>query len=211
MILVGQYDSPFVRRIAVALHWYGVKFERNTMSVFGDAERMREINPLGRIPSLILDGGETLIDSWAIQDWLDESAPVERRLTPPAGAERRNVLRLTALAAGAVDKAGAMVYEKTIRPPEKRYAPWLERCQLQLATALDALETACGDGWLAGPRLSQADVMLGAMTWYVSARAPEAKIAARCPRIMRHYNRVLMLPEFQMTAPAGDEAMPAQL
>jgi len=57
MILVGQYDSPFVRRVAVTLHHYGLPFSRNTLSVFGDAKDMQKINPLIRIPSLILDSG----------------------------------------------------------------------------------------------------------------------------------------------------------
>ena len=89
MILVGQYDSPFVRRIAVALHIYGIAFTRNTLSVFGDAEAMRRINPLGRIPSLILDDGEVLIDSWAIHDYLDEIVGPARSLTPASGPMRR--------------------------------------------------------------------------------------------------------------------------
>lgn len=210
MILVGQYDSPFVRRIAFALHWYGMPFERNTMSVFGDADRMREINPLGRIPSLILDGRETLIDSWAIHDYLDEMAPLGRGLTPTSGPERRRILHLTAVAAGAVDKAGAIVYERTVRPPETRHEPWLDRCAVQLRTAMTYLETACGGGWLTGT-LSQADAMLGAMTWYVSERVPETQLAARYPAIMRHYDRMMALDEFRKTAPSASEAMPSQL
>lgn len=211
MILVGQYDSPFVRRIAFALHWYGLPFDRNTMSVFGDAGRMRAINPLGRIPSLILDSGETLVDSWAIHDYLDEIASPDRRLTPRDGADRRRVLHLTAVAAGSVDKAGAIVYEKTIRPLEKQHAPWIERCGVQLQTALTYLENACGGGFLSGEALTQADVMLGALVWYVTARVPEASLAAQCPRLMRHYDMMLALPEFRKTQPAQDEAMPSQL
>lgn len=211
MILTGQYDSPFVRRIAVALHWYGMPFKRNTMSVFGDADRMRAINPLGRIPSLILDGGETLIDSWAIHDHLDEIAAPDRRLTPDRGAERRRVLHLTAIAAGAVDKAGAIVYEKTLRPLEKQHAPWIERCMTQLQTALAYLDAAANGDWLAQSRISQADIMLGALTWYVTERVPEAGMQARYPAIMRHYERMQTLKPFQITAPAQNEAMPKPL
>jgi glutathione S-transferase len=54
MILVGQYDSPFVRRVAVTLHHYHMPFERNTLSVFSNAKKMQKINPLIRIPSLEL-------------------------------------------------------------------------------------------------------------------------------------------------------------
>ena len=63
MILVGQYDSPYTRRVAVSLHLLGFDFEHDTRSVFADFDSMRTTNPLGRIPSLILDDGTTLIDS----------------------------------------------------------------------------------------------------------------------------------------------------
>src|SRR5260370_35010492 len=89
MILVGQYDSPFVRRVAVTLHLYGMPFTRNTLSVFSDAGEMARINPLVRIPSLVLDSGETLIDSAAILDTPDEMAGPGPALTPPSRAARR--------------------------------------------------------------------------------------------------------------------------
>ena len=82
MILVGQYDSPFVRRVAVSLRVLGFDYEHDTRSVFGDFEAMRQVNPLGRIPSLVLDGGEVLIDSAAILDWLDETVGPDRALLP---------------------------------------------------------------------------------------------------------------------------------
>src|SRR5207248_9318726 len=66
MILVGQYDSPFVRRVAVSLRLLGFAYEHDTRSVFGDFDSMRRTNPLGRIPSLVLEDGEVLIDSVAI-------------------------------------------------------------------------------------------------------------------------------------------------
>ena len=62
MILVGQYDSPFVRRVAISLAVLDYTYQRDTRSVFADFDTMRQVNPLGRIPSLMLDGGEMLID-----------------------------------------------------------------------------------------------------------------------------------------------------
>ena len=82
MILVGQYDSPYVRRVAISLKLAGLQFTRDTRSVFADADEMRRINPLGRIPSLVLDDGEVLIDSGAILDYLDEMLGSERALLP---------------------------------------------------------------------------------------------------------------------------------
>ena len=88
MTLVGQYDSPFVRRVAVTLHHYGLPFRRNPISVFGDADKMAQINPVVRIPSLILEDGGVLIDSGAIIDYLDGLVGPERSLTPASDAER---------------------------------------------------------------------------------------------------------------------------
>jgi glutathione S-transferase len=104
MILIGQYDSPYVRRVAVSLRTLGFDYEHDRRSVFADFDAMRQINPLGRIPSLVLDGGEVLVDSAAILDWLDQSVGHARALLPSAGAERRRALRLIALATGAIDK-----------------------------------------------------------------------------------------------------------
>ena len=66
MILIGQYDSPFVRRVAVALRLYRLGYEHRPWSTFGDAERLAAINPLRRVPVLLLDDGEALIESGAI-------------------------------------------------------------------------------------------------------------------------------------------------
>jgi glutathione S-transferase len=89
MILVGQYDSPYVRRVAISLRVLGFPYEHDTRSVFADFDSMRQTNPLGRIPSLVLPSGETLIDSAAILDWLDETVGPARALIPPMGSDRR--------------------------------------------------------------------------------------------------------------------------
>jgi len=104
MILVGQYDSPFVRRVAITLNLYGMKFERNAISVFGDAKKMAQINPVVRIPSLILESGEVMIDSGAIIDYLDELVGPQKALMPRSGDERRRVLQIVTMAAGAIEK-----------------------------------------------------------------------------------------------------------
>jgi glutathione S-transferase len=210
MILVGQYDSPFVRRVAIALHILQLPFTRNRISVFGDAEAMRAINPLGRIPSLVLDDGEVLIDSAAILDHLDEQAGPTRALLPTRGAPRRAALRIIAIAAGAVDKAGAIVYDRAMRPPEKQHAPWQERCATQLASALAALEAAVPSGWWGGDHPGHADIMVACMLRYLPLRLPEALVAGHHPRLARHAAACEALPAFRATQPADDEIMPAR-
>src|SRR5262249_57687851 len=128
MILVGQYDSPLVRRVAVSLRVLGFSYEHDTRSVFADFDAMRKINPLGRIPALVLDGGETLIDSTAILDWLDQEVGPARALVPASGAARRRALRLVALGTGAVDKVGAAAYERLIRPADYPWPEWIAPC-----------------------------------------------------------------------------------
>jgi glutathione S-transferase len=100
----------------------------DTRSVFADFDTMRRINPLGRIPSLVLDH-----DSATILDWLDQSVGPERALVPATGPERRRALRRIALATGAIEKAGAAVYEQ---PSTYRWPDWIERCRTQAAGAL---------------------------------------------------------------------------
>src|ERR1700761_6209737 len=141
MILVGQYDSPFVRRVAVSLQVLGLPYKHDTRSVFGDFDSMRRTNPLGRIPSLVLDSGETLIDSAAILDHLDETVGPSRALLPPSGAARREALRRIALASGAIEKiGGGYNYETMIRPAQYRWPDWIQRCSTQGLGALSALE-----------------------------------------------------------------------
>ena len=124
MILIGQYDSPFVRRVAVTLHCYEVPFERRVLSVFTDFDAMLTINPLGKVPVLQLDDGERLFDSRAILDYLDSLVAPDRRLTPPGGKALRAWLRICATrpgktrpcdrrTGGAPDRLGAFMARKT--------------------------------------------------------------------------------------------------
>jgi len=215
MILVGQYDSPFVRRVAISLHLLELPFTRNPISVFADADEMRAINPLGRIPSLVLDDGEVVVDSAAILDHLDEQVGPARALIPASGAARRHALRLIAIASGAIDKAGAIVYERTLRPPEKQHAPWQERCRVQLASALAALEAAVphghGEPWIGGAHPGQADITVGCTLGYLLLRLPEALIAGEMPALERLAAACEELEAFRETRPAPDEAMPPAL
>ncbi len=210
MILLGQYDSPPTRRVAVSMHLLGIVFERDRSSVFADADAVRRLNPLGRIPALVLDDGEVLIDSGAILDHLDERVGPERALLPPHGAERRRALKLMSLATGTLDKVGAIVYERTLRPRDKVFEPWLERCRAQAEGGLAALEAATGDGWyLGGASPRQPDITVACVLAYLPLRAPELFPADRYPRLERLLATAEALPAFRQAKPAVDEVMPA--
>src|SRR6201985_2747810 len=120
MFLIGQYDSPFVRRVAIAMRLYGIAYEQKPWSTFGDGETIAPYNPLRRVPTLVLDKGEALIESTAILAYLDEIARDQDKLAgeamlPSHGAERRRQLRLCALATGLGDKAVSLLYERVLR------------------------------------------------------------------------------------------------
>ncbi|WP_266030588.1 glutathione S-transferase family protein [Brucella intermedia] len=138
MILIGQYDSPFVRRVAIAMRLYGLPFEHKPWSTFGDRDRLAEFNPLSRVPTLVLDDGEVAIESAAILDYLDEIANGKHPLIAPRGAERRQALKICALSTGLADKAVSLLYEGLLRSEKSNV--WVERCETQIARVLDVLE-----------------------------------------------------------------------
>jgi glutathione S-transferase len=198
MMLVGQYDSPYVRRVAVSLAALGLPFERDTRSVFGDFDAMRQTNPLGRIPSLILDNGETLIDSAAILDHIDELVGPARALIPTRGAARRDALQRIALACGVIDKiGGGRNYELMIRPSQYRWPAWLDRVTNQGIGALEALNALT---WASDGPLDQAQITAGCAVDYVAVTAPDLLPHGRYPTLDALLARLRLRPEFMATA-----------
>ncbi len=158
MILIGQYDSSFVRRVALALRIYGLPFEHRPWSVFGDGERIRELNPLMRVPTMVLDDGFVLVDSVTILDHIDGLVPESRRLWPQ-GEKRRHAMKVAALATGLADKAVSLFYE--MRLHEYGSEIWSKRCASQIGSTLAALEDICAaktGEFLFEGRITHADV-----------------------------------------------------
>src|ERR1039457_4879537 len=112
-----MFDSPFVRRVAVSMNLLGMPFEHRNWSVGRDFELIRQFNPLGRVPTLVQPDGEALIESAAILDYLDDCAGPERALLPSTVKDRREALRLMAIAIGAAEKGVSQLYETVFRPP----------------------------------------------------------------------------------------------
>src|SRR5260370_20168931 len=160
MILIGQYDSPFVRRVAIALRLYGLPFEHRPWSTFGEADKIAPFNPLRRVPTLVLDGGETLIESTAITDYLDELVGPEKAMIANSGPERRRGLKICALATGLADKAVSLVYERVLRKDQLKV--WVERCEAQIGVVLGLVgagRAAMSSPAGLGPRVRHTDTM----------------------------------------------------
>lgn len=199
MILIGLFDSPFVRRVAVSMKLLDLPFEHRAWSVGKDQVDIRRYNPLGRVPTLVLDNGETLVESGSILDYLDETVGAERALLPAKGAQRRLALKLMSIATGAADKGVAQLYEGIFRPAEKRHEPYVQRCHSQMNDALLELDryasTLDGKTWLLADRMTQADITVAcAFTFLHEALNLDP---ARYPALMRQVARCEALPEFR--------------
>lgn len=198
MFLIGQYDSPFVRRVAIALRLYGLAFEHKPWSTFGDADQIAPYNPLRRVPTLVLDDGEALIESTVILDYLDELIGSEKAMLPRSGAERRKHLRICALATGLGDKAVSLLYERVLR--KEQLALWVQRCEAQIADVLQVLEAervkVTTPYWL-GTRIGHADVAVACVVRFTREAHPLLFDAARYPALSAHAERCEALPPFR--------------
>ena len=201
MILIGQYDSPFVRRVAIALRLYGLPFEHRPWSVFGDAEKIRIHNPLTRVPTLVLDNGEVLLESHAMLDYLDTLAPIGQRLFPAHGVERYRALRIAALACGAAEKAVALFYE--LRLHQQVSQIWAERCRSQVEAALSLLENERsgkpGDFWF-GRQIGHADIAVAVALRFIGEAHPGLFDPAGFPAMASHAARLEAMPVFGQTS-----------
>lgn len=200
MILIGMFDSPFVRRVAVSMNLLGMPFEHRNWSVGKDFELIRQFNPLGRVPALVQPDGDTLVESAAILDFLDEMAGPEYALLPRSGEPRREALRIIAIAVGGAEKGVLQVYESAFRPPEKRYRPWVERCHTQTHAALAELDRLCqvrGGEWLIGNRISQADITATCAYSFLSEALAINRDTVMYPALSAVAERCELMPEFR--------------
>jgi glutathione S-transferase len=201
MILVGMSDSPYVRRVAISARLMGIAFEHQQVSVFRHYDRFRAINPVVKAPSLVCDDGVVLMDSTLIVDYLEGLVPAQRRLMPAGGDARREALRLVGLAMAACEKCVQVLYENTLRPEEKRHAPWIERVTRQANAAFAALEPAAAAArpWLQGDRFGAADVAV-ACAWRFGQFATSREVpVADFPQLAAYSARAERLPEFVAT------------
>jgi glutathione S-transferase len=135
--------SPYVRKVCVAAHELGLsdRIEQTsiTLSPVSPHEGVRASNPIGKIPTLVLDDGTALYDSPVICEYLDGLAG-GNRIFPAAGPARWTALRRQSIGDGIMDAAVLTRYEDTVRPKELRWQNWVDGQLLKIRTALDVLE-----------------------------------------------------------------------
>jgi glutathione S-transferase len=203
MLLIGMFDSPYVRRVAISMQRLGLPFEHCNWSVGTDFDRIRQYSALGRVPVLVMDDGVALADSSAILDALDDLVGPTRALLPPTGPSRREALRLIYLAIGAQEKGRDQLYERMVRPPEKVHEPWVARCREQMHGALGQVELTCrqrGAGcWLVDDRFTQADLSVVCLCTLLEDSLGIFAGEHPYPALQALVDRCEALPEFKAT------------
>ena len=202
MKLIGSLASPYVRKVRIVMAEKKLDFQFVLEDVW-NSDAILQNNPLGKVPCLIMEGGEAVFDSRVIVEYLDTLSPVGK-LIPGTGRERAEVRTWEALADGVLDALIAIRLENTWagRTAEQRSAAWCERQMRKVHESLKAMNAALGDkAWCCGTHYSLADIALGCVTGYLDFRFPQIDWRAAHPSLARHHLKLLTRPSFTDTAP----------
>jgi glutathione S-transferase len=189
----------------------GIPYEHLAYTAWSQLAEVREVNPVGRVPALVLDSGDSLFDSTAILDYLDQQVGPQRALVPPSGAHRQRVLQITACALGVLEKVVAALYERTMHPPEKVHEPWVAHSESQAHSGLRWLDAIVPSPWLAGKAMTQADITT-IVTYEFTRIVNEPLLAdGRYPTLDSLAATLAEHPAFVATRPTGevDQANPS--
>ncbi len=199
MLLIGRDLSPFVRRTATVIEVLGLDYKRCKLATADAPEEVAKFNPLARVPALVLRDNEVLFDSAAIIDYLLEVGDTEHRLLPSNGQPRRDVLRISAMATGVMEKGVAAAYEMHQRPTHLVYEPWLLRIKQQIRDGLTYLEEAiAGKIWFSGQELRLDDLNAVVAFDYIAMVHPDV-ISPDLQGLVALSGRANALPAFRNT------------
>ncbi|NJL87117.1 MAG: glutathione S-transferase [Leptolyngbyaceae cyanobacterium SM1_1_3] len=200
MKLIGMLDSPYVRRVAIALKLLDIPFEHQSLSVFRNFEEFSQINPLVKAPTLVCDDGTVLMESTLILQYIEAIAD-ENSLMPVEISRCLQDLKISALALIACEKTVQIYYERTLRPAEKQHQPWLERIKQQLLAAYDSLEPLAPErsSRLMSQQPMQADITLGVAWRFTQYLLPEASPAQHYPALAEFSAQAEQHPAFVST------------
>lgn len=202
MKLIGRNLSPYARRVAIWCALQGRQIEREMLAA-GDpalAETIAAYHPGVRVPALVLDDGEVLIETYCICDWLDETG--SPRLVPASGEARRKVMQRIAIAHATTEKIVAMVYEKVRRPEEYHWPQMLERITMQVRGGFGAMEAFTPEtGFLGGDTPDGSDIAV-VCAYQMAAFATPWLVDGRYPKLAALAERAMELAPFADTHPA---------
>ena len=200
MKLIGSLTSPYVRKVRIVLAEKKIEYEFELDSPWSPGSNVPNINPLGKIPVLVLDEETTLFDSRVISEYLDNVAP-NNKLMPAPNRDRTEVKRWEALADGICDAAALIFLEKK-RPTERQDVDWITRQESKLIRGLEYMAEQLGEhAWCMGTHFSLADIASGCALGYLAFRFPEIDWSVKHPNLARLYDKLMQRQAFADTIP----------
>ncbi len=203
MKLIGSLTSPFVRKVRVVLAEKKLDYKFEVEDVWAADTRIGESNPLGKVPCLVMEGGEAIFDSRVIVEYVDTLSPVGK-LIPLSGRERVEVKTWEALADGLLDAAILARMEQTWvgRTDAQRSPAWIDRQIDKVHASLKAMSLGLGDrAWCTGIHHSLVDIAVGCALGYLDFRFPQIAWRDDHPNLAKLYEKLSQRPSFQDTAP----------
>jgi glutathione S-transferase len=201
MKLIGSPTSPYVRKVRIAFFEKKIALPFVLENVWAQDTQIMQSNPLGKIPCLVLDGGEPIFDSRVIVEYADTLNPVNR-LIPDSGKERAVVKTWEALGDGILDAAILARLEKTWRPEHEQSQAWYDRQLGKVNSALGAISKNLGDSeWCFSNKLSLADISVACALDYLVFRFPNLPWQREYENLNRFHSKMMSRPAFAETAP----------
>ena len=202
MKLIGALTSPYVRKVRIVMAEKKLDYQFELEDVWA-TDAILKSNPLGKVPCLVLEGGEAVFDSRVIVEYVDTRSPVSR-LIPDGSRERTEVRTWEALADGILDAAILARLEQTWagRPAEQRSQPWVDRQLGKVDAALAAMSTGLAERpWCSGNHLTLADIAVGCAVGYLDFRFPAITWRERHANLARLSDKLALRPSFIDTLP----------
>ena len=203
MKLIGSATSPYVRKVRIVMAEKRLDYEFVSEDVWSAATTIAESNPLGKVPCLVMEGAEALVDSHVIVEYLDALSPVGK-LIPSVGRERAGVKTWEALADGVLDAAILARLEATWtgRSAEQRSSAWIERQLSKVHAAVQAMSKGLGEqAFCSGVHFSLSDISVGVALGYLDFRFPEIDWRGPHPNLHKLFDKLMQRPSFADTLP----------
>ena len=202
MKLIGSLTSPYVRKVRIVMAEKRLDYQLELEDVWAN-DRIMQSNPLGKVPCLVMEGGEAVFDSRVIVEYVDTLSPVGK-LIPERGRERAEVRTWEALADGVLDAAILVRLEQTWsgRPEPQRSAAWVERQLGKVDAGVAAIGKGLGDKpWCSGIHFSLSDIAVGCALGYLDFRFSHIDWRSRHANLARLFDKLSLRSSFIDTLP----------
>ncbi len=203
MKLIGSTTSPYDRKVRIVLAEKKLDYQYELENPWVPTTAIGVSNPLGKVPCLVLEGGEAIFDSRVIVEYLDTLSPVGK-LIPPQGRDRAEVKTWEALADGVLDAALAARLENTFagRAPEQRCQAWIDRQMDKIHSGLAAMSQGLGEkAYCGNVHMNLADIAVGSALGYLSFRFPTIDWRSAYPNLAKLFDKLSQRQSFIDTAP----------